>query len=251
MLTAIFEHRLERTFDPDTKKWVVEVVETIGEVQAPNYPAANIPFRFDALPPPDHLDVSVSPSSAVIAQPVALTVLAKDAATGRQVDGSVTINATIIGPTGVPLPYTFTDLNASGSVNAPGYPPARIPWTLEPHGAMQVTVNPPKLRVGVPTQFVIRTVDDRTGQPIAGTVILDSTAIGATNTPLTATFTHNVNREFDPDIKKWTTTVTETIGFVDAPLTRGPTSRFHFRPHHESSVSDPRGTALSTATALT
>src|SRR5262249_13149757 len=211
------EHRLERTFDPDTKEWIVEVVETIGEVQAPNYPVASIPFRFDALPPPEHLDVSVSPSSAVIGQPVALTVRAKDAATGQQVDGSVTINATVIGPTGVPLPYTFTDLNASGWVSAAGCPPARIPWTLEPHGALQVTVDPSKLPTGAPTQFVIRTTDDRTGQPVAGIVILDDTAIGATNAPLTATFMHSVTREFDHDTKKWTTTVTETIGLADAP----------------------------------
>ena len=43
---ATFKHNVTRTFDPDTKKWEIDIDETTGEVHAPTYPAAGIPLTF-------------------------------------------------------------------------------------------------------------------------------------------------------------------------------------------------------------
>jgi hypothetical protein len=42
---ATFKHIVTRTFDPDFKKWVMDLEETIGEVCSPTYPTTAIPLQ--------------------------------------------------------------------------------------------------------------------------------------------------------------------------------------------------------------
>lgn len=78
------------------------------------------------------------------------------------------------------------------------------PWRTR--STVRATISPRPVPFGRPVQVRVTALDSVTTTPVAGTVFVDEVAVGATNTPLTVTFTLRVTREFDPDLKRWIVT---------------------------------------------
>jgi hypothetical protein len=216
-----FSPKMVSEFDPELKKWMSTPVDPEGSVSASGYSDTPIPFVFYE----PHLTVTVQPAQVPVGSPTQVTVSAVDDFTQAPVAGSVRIGGQVVGMTNTPFTYTLSGSQASGTVQAAGYPMASFTIKSPPLPRLRVWTQPFPFPKGVPTQLTVFAVNDQTNAPVSGAVLEDGQQIGTTNTPFTHTLVETP-AEFDPELKKWFSATLPT-GSVSA--TGFPETLFRWR----------------------
>lgn len=128
--------------------------------------------------------VNVTPSPLKPATKTQITVKASDRDTLKLVAGKVLIDGKQVGTTGTAFPFQ-ADQTTQGIIQAPDY--VDTPFQIMVSSTMTATVDP-----NPATPFVMSVVTvhatDPNGAPVAGSVIIDGVAIGATNQPFSYTY---------------------------------------------------------------
>jgi hypothetical protein len=81
---------------------------------------------------------------------------------------------------------------------------------------MAVTVQPRPVPIRTAVTVTVRAVDADSGAPVDGTVTINNTVAGRTNTAFTYTFIATRTRVFDPELRIYTYDVVMPTGVVTA-----------------------------------
>jgi hypothetical protein len=125
-------------------------------------------------PPPldRQLSLTVTPSPLVQARTAQVTVYAQDATWGGAiVDGTVKIPGLPEYRTNTQFPLTVGAAAAGGTVTAPGFATASIPWPPLVPATMTVAVRPVSPLLGTPVQLLVTAVDSQTGAAVQGATV--------------------------------------------------------------------------------
>lgn len=179
-----FTRRTTRVYDAETKQWLEEEVAPAGAVVVAEWAEGFVPFS--CYQPT--LRIVVEPASIPAGPPGQVTIRAVDARTGAPVAGRVKIGGQDVAGTNVPFTYAFSPGITTGVVSATGYPDAPVRFPL--YAPRQIVwVEPSTLWIGRAMQVTVRSVDQTTGAPVTGRVIVNNQDVAAINTPFTYTFT--------------------------------------------------------------
>jgi hypothetical protein len=152
-----------------------------GTVTAPGFATTPIPW-----PPlvPATMTVTVTPSPLVQGRTAQVIVHAQDATWGGAiVDGKVTIPGLPDYRTNTVFPLTVGAAAPGGTVTAPGFATAPIPWPPLVPATMTVTVTPNDPSMNRPIQLLVTAVDSQTRAAVPGAMVtLTNYVLGSPNT---------------------------------------------------------------------
>lgn len=210
--TTTFSRQRVRVFDPERHVYVTELVEPVMTVQAPDYVSALVPLSFYQ----PQLRVSVDQSWLPVGPPAQVTVRTVDAHTGAPVTGRVLLNGTDVAATNTTFTYTCGSAPPSAVATAAYYPSTPIPWPPLRVPRLTVTVQPHPAPLRTAVAVTVRAIDADSGAPVDGTVTINNTVAGRTNTAFTYTFTPTRTRVFDPELRIYTYEIVMPTGVVTA-----------------------------------
>jgi hypothetical protein len=162
------------------------------------------------------LSVSVQPSLLPPGKPTAVTVQVKDGYTNVAVAATLEINGQQVGQSNTPFTFTLSGSAVSGTVTAPDYPAATFTLRPAPLPQLRVDVTPAAIPFGRPVSVTVHAEDPQTAATVAGTVRIEGSTVGPTDTPFSQTFNPKLVSEFDPESKKWFNVKADPAGSVVA-----------------------------------
>ncbi|HUS16431.1 MAG TPA: hypothetical protein VM536_15645 [Chloroflexia bacterium] len=92
-----------------------------------------------------------------------------------------------------------------------------VPEAMRWLRTMRVTLTPAQIPYGVEVPVTVQAVDAQTGTPLAGDVVINGRMVGRTGTSFRYTFTPQMTRVFDPELRVWTTVPVDPQGTVVVP----------------------------------
>lgn len=178
-----FNPKFVLEYEPESGTYLSIKADPAGSVSASGYATTQIPFMFYE----PELSISVQPAQLVQGTPTQVTVAAIDSFTNVPVTGDVRIGGQLVGQTNTPFTYTLSATQASGTVQAAGYPTRGFSIATVPTPRLRVWTQPFPVPEGKQVQLTVNAVNDQTNAPVSGAVFVDGQQVGLTNTPFSFT----------------------------------------------------------------
>jgi IgA Peptidase M64 len=163
------------------------------------------------------LSISVQPSQLPPGKPTSVLVQVQDGYTKVPVSALIVINGQQVGQSNAPFTFTLTGGPVTGAVTAADYLVGTFVLGPAPLPLLRLQVTPSAIPFGLPTTFTVHAEDSQTAATVAGTVRLEGTTVGSTDTPFNRTFAPKIVSEFDPETKAWLSGQVDPEGSVSAP----------------------------------
>jgi hypothetical protein len=197
------------------------------------------------------LSISVQPGLFPPGKPISVTVQVQDGYTNAPVAAALEVAGQQVGQSNTPFTFTLAGGAVQGTVTAADYPVGAFWLRPAPAPPLRLQVTPTAIPFGRAVTVSVHAEDPDTGATVAGTVRIEGTSVGPTDTPFNQTFNPKTVSEFDPETRTWLSELVDPAGSVSAPgYTETPIPFFFYEPELTASA-QPTQLSMGTPTQVT